>query len=508
MAELNRRMALGLAGGAMLTAAVPGVAAAADTDVVASTPLGRLRGTRAGEITVWRGIRYAEAPTGEHRFTAPRPVQPWSGIKDATEFGAAALQLAGPPRPPGPQSEDCLFLNVYSRGTRGRRPVVVWIHGGAFTSGAGSDYDGTVFAERNDIVLVTINYRLHAFGYLHLSGRPGSGNAALLDQIEALRWIRRCINGFGGDPRNVTVMGESAGAMSIGSLLGAPAATGLFRRAVLQSGGARPHFTPEQAQRTTDYVLKQLGIPGQDSPKLFTVPAADLLAAAAAANQAPELNGEVFHQVLDGRVLPTHPLRRLSPAVDLMIGTCRDESKQLAQIFPLFATGMETKLKSVVGDTRFAEIQAAYRTHSPAGRDPRLDLVSDTFVGLPSIWLAEAAHRAGATAWTYRFDYADASPLGPVHASDLAFTFGKVNQAQLHPQANLKFAQRLATQLNDSLCAFARTGDPRLPDLPRWRPFEPGARDTMIFTRHPYVRQDRVTAEIRTAWTGVPPTAF
>lgn len=269
MAEVDRRTALGLAGGAALAAALPGTAAAAsgdDSDVLARTPLGKLRGVRQDGITVWRGIRYAEAPTGEHRFTAPRPVRPWRGVRAATEFGPVAHQLAGPPRPPGPQSEDCLFLNVYSRGTQGCRPVVVWIHGGVFISGAGSDYDGTVFAERNDVVLVTINYRLHAFGFLHLPGRPGSGNTGLLDQVEALRWVRRCIGAFGGDPRNVTVMGESAGGMSIGSLLGAPAAAGLFRRAVTQSGGARPHFTPAQAQRTTDFVLKRLGIPSPTRP--------------------------------------------------------------------------------------------------------------------------------------------------------------------------------------------------------------------------------------------------
>ncbi|WHT15900.1 carboxylesterase family protein [Crossiella sp. CA-258035] len=511
MAEVDRRTALGLAGGAALAAALPGTAAAAsgdDSDVLARTPLGKLRGVRQDGITVWRGIRYAEAPTGEHRFTAPRPVRPWRGVRAATEFGPVAHQLAGPPRPPGPQSEDCLFLNVYSRGTQGCRPVVVWIHGGVFISGAGSDYDGTVFAERNDVVLVTINYRLHAFGFLHLPGRPGSGNTGLLDQVEALRWVRRCIGAFGGDPRNVTVMGESAGGMSIGSLLGAPAAAGLFRRAVTQSGGARPHFTPAQAQRTTDFVLKRLGIPSPDSPKLFTVPAADVVAAAAEASTAPELGGEVFHQVLDGHVLPVHPLRRISAKVDVLIGTCRDESNQLAGIFPMFVPGMENKLRSVAGADRFAAIQAAYREHTPAGRDPRLDLASDIFVQLPSIWLAEAVHRAGGRAWAYRFDYAHASPLGPVHASDLPFTFGKADPQRLHPQADRQVADRLARQLNDSLSAFARTGDPRLPKLPRWRPFDPADRHTLLFAEHPSISNDRVSAELRAAWAGVPPTAF
>uniref|UniRef100_UPI003F499DA1 carboxylesterase/lipase family protein n=1 Tax=Streptomyces chartreusis TaxID=1969 RepID=UPI003F499DA1 len=520
MTKITRRGLVAAGGGVVLAAGIATAAVAGQSgsprspkgsdSLIARTRSGDLRGVRQGEVVVWRGVRYAQAPTGARRFAPPYPVEPWSGVRDATEFGPVAMQIQlDPGRPPVPnQSEDCLFLNVWSRSTEGHRPVIVWIHGGAFASGAGSDYDGTAYAERGDAVLVTINYRLHAFGYLFQEARPGSGNTALLDQIGALRWVRQNISAFGGDPGNVTVMGESAGGMSIGALLGAPAARGLFRRAIVQSGGARPTFTRDGAARTTSAVLKELGIPESQSERLLAVPAQDLTEAAAAVWTDPALGGEPFHQVVDGTVLPKHPLKGLSRRVDVLIGTCRDEANQLAQVLPLFAPGLEGHTQDLIGAAAWTELEKVYKKTTPAGRDWRMDRLSAAFNVMPSIWLAEAARRAGAQAWQYRFDYPDASPQGPVHTADLMFTFGSVDTKQLKPGADAKAARSLANTMLDSFTAFARSGNPGGSGLPKWPASSTSSDAVMLFDTEPTLTADLVHPDQRAAWRGVGPTLF
>jgi para-nitrobenzyl esterase len=241
--------------------------------VVVHTSLGELRGVTAGGLYIFRGIPYARPPAGALRFRPPERPDSWSRIRDATRFGPAAPQslgLLGPVFSLGitRTDEDCLFLNVWTPGLDGqRRPVLVWIHGGAFVLGAGSQslYDGAALARRGDAVVVTINYRLGALGFLYLrqlsGGRlPASGNEGLRDQIAALQWVRDEIAAFGGDPDNVTIFGESAGAMSCATLLGTPRARGLFHRAILQSGAANHISTPETASAVAEELLSGLRI--------------------------------------------------------------------------------------------------------------------------------------------------------------------------------------------------------------------------------------------------------
>src|SRR4051812_24518459 len=214
--------------------------------VTTTTPLGALEGVDLEGCERYAGIRYARAPVGDLRFRAPQPVEPWEGVYDATRFGPSAPQpppLAGSIIAIGDlhTDEDCLFVNVYTPATdTGRRPVMVWIHGGAYTMGSGDMYDGRSLVRRGDVVVVTLNYRLGVLGWLavdHLdSSLAGSGNNGIRDQIEALRWVRDNISSFGGDPANVTVFGESAGGGSIGALLAAPDADGLFHKAIVESG--------------------------------------------------------------------------------------------------------------------------------------------------------------------------------------------------------------------------------------------------------------------------------
>ncbi|MGH7317841.1 MAG: carboxylesterase/lipase family protein, partial [Candidatus Rokuibacteriota bacterium] len=244
-----------------------------DMDVLVETRRGRVRGVTESGLAVFRGLPFARPPVGARRFQPPEPPAPWSGVRDAARFGTSAAQngaLVGPLMSLGigRTGEDCLYLNVWTpRPDRARRPVLVWIHGGAFILGSGSQllYDGSRLARRGDVVVVTVNYRLGALGFLGVQDRfgrrlPATGNEGLLDQIAALEWVRDEIAAFGGDPDNVTIFGESAGAMSCATLLGMPRARGLFHRAILQSGAANYVWPRDTAARLADQVLAEIGV--------------------------------------------------------------------------------------------------------------------------------------------------------------------------------------------------------------------------------------------------------
>ena len=246
-------------------------------EVLVETRRGTVRGVAEDGLAVFRGLPFARPPVGPLRFRPPEPPEPWAGIRDATRFGPSAAQngaLIGPLMSLGIDrtGEDCLYLNVWTpRADRGRRPVLVWIHGGAFILGSGSQtlYDGATLARRGDVVVVTINYRLGALGFLRTQDRfgqrlPATGNEGLLDQIAALEWVRDEIEAFGGDPASVTIFGESAGAMSCAILLGLPRARGLFQRAILESGAANFLWPRDIASRLADQMLADLGISSPD----------------------------------------------------------------------------------------------------------------------------------------------------------------------------------------------------------------------------------------------------
>jgi len=259
--------------------------------LLVETKCGPVRGLKEGSVNVWRGLPYAQAPVGEGRFRAPQPPQPWTEVREVSAFGAVAPQLSvglesrfnvrpGAAQLPA-QSEDCLFLNVWAPAAPGNYPVMVWVHGGSFVTGSGSMplYDGARFAAQGEVVVVTLNYRLGALGFLHLADLgPGfDNNLGLLDQVAALRWVQQNIAAFGGDPGRVTIFGESAGAMSIAALLGMPAAEGLFQAAILQSGAVRAQ-PPERAKAVVQGMLRELGI--SDPAALRTLPVEALLQAA------------------------------------------------------------------------------------------------------------------------------------------------------------------------------------------------------------------------------------
>jgi para-nitrobenzyl esterase len=502
-------------------------------DLVVSTAYGKVRGLRKGGVAQWRGIPYAEPPVGPLRFLPPRPPVPWSGERDATRFGPIAEQsrdarhamLSGVSDKLA-MGEDCLVLNVLSPAADdAKRPVVVWIHGGAFVMGSGSQplYNGSSFVTRHDLVVVTINYRLGLFGLLYLgelAGEAYRGNVTLLDQLAALRWVRENIGAFGGDPARVTIMGESAGAIAIGSLLGAPEAKGLFDRAILQSGasGLRPPDR-DDAAAVARGVLAELGV-GVDG--LAGVPAERLIAAQEQILRARGIGA--FAPFVDGELLPRPPTEAVrdgaSVHVPLLLGSNRDEWTLFDVLLgPAALEASKAQLIARLGDD-VLRIHAAYRdaiaARAPAigtarTREPDaaawVDVAGDVGLRVPVMRLAEAQARH-APVWMYRFDWespAFGGRFGATHALELPFVW---NQLEL-PVASFLLgddaagARALALQLHDAWAAFIRGGEPAAAGLPAWPRYEAPRRATMLLDRESRVADDP-DAEIRALWSELP----
>jgi len=486
---------------------------------VVCTTYGELEGVAREQHVAFYGIPYAAPPAGERRFRAPEPPASWSGVRLADTPGPAARQSSHPIpgfAASGPQDEDCLYLNVFTPAADGnRRPVLLWIHGGAFThgTGAGPLYDGGPLGRRGDVVVVTINYRLGAFGYLYLGEHlPASGvtaNAGQLDQIAALRWIRDNIAAFGGDPGNVTIFGESAGAAAVGTLLAMPAAAGLFHRAILESGSGRA-ISPRVAARVTGLFLDELGLNASAANQLLTMDASKILEAqSAVATRAQREIGLAFGPVRDERTVPHSPLDAVSAGsaarVPLIIGTNRDEVKLFAstqrreEITP---ESLRAQVAAILGKRSPEEAAAlidVYRAsrsakHLPVTNLDILDAISsDARFRIPAtrLALAHASHQPD----TYVYLFTHESPamhgsLGACHALELPFVFGTLGApTQDRFAGNGPEVERLSAAMMDAWLSFARTGRPASEDLPAWPPYDI-SRPTMIFDKPSRIEHD------------------
>ncbi|MGH9016253.1 MAG: carboxylesterase/lipase family protein, partial [Acidimicrobiales bacterium] len=426
--------------------------------VIADTSAGKIAGREKDGVLLFAGVPFAAPPTGTRRFRAPEPHEGWSDVREATHFGLVSVQvgdsLAAIGAAPVPEwSEDCLFLNVQTPALDdGRRPVMVWIHGGAFVNGTGAIpwYDGSRFVHHGDVVVVSINYRLGALGWLELGhldpDYAGSGNNGLLDQIAALEWVRDNIEGFGGDPTNVTVFGESAGAMSVGTLLGTPAAAGLFTKAIAQSGAAHNVTPLDGAVAVTDAFLGQLGRGGVEAvleakpDELLRVQqqVSEAMLAGRVERRPTSASGLPFGPVVDGTVLPRPPLDAIaagsSARIALLTGSTSDE-------WNLFAL-MDRKVEDVDGLLRrlrrfLAEpegLVSVYRAARPqAGPDDLFKtIMTDRMFRLPAVRLAEtqASHRPENT-FLYQFEFASSAfdgRLGACHALEIPFVFDNLDR--------------------------------------------------------------------------------
>jgi para-nitrobenzyl esterase len=483
------------------------------TVIEAKTQSGTVRGTVEDGVARFLGIPYAAAPFGENRFRPAQPHPGWAGVRDALELGATAPAPAYPRNfrdvlpEPVVAGEEILNLNVWAPEGASGAPVMVWIHGGAFVNGSNAVpvYDGSAFA-RDGVVLVSVNYRLGAEGFLRLPG--GETNLGLRDQIAALTWVRDTIAAFGGDPGRVTVFGESAGAMSIGALLAMPAAEGLFQRAILQSGAGHTAFSTATADMITPLVAEKAGVAVAELPQ---VPPAQLVRAHAElvkemqANPDPARFGEaaagslIYQPVIDGETLPGRPIDRIAAGsaagVDVLIGTTRDEAHLFTVAGGMAEFVTDQAVDGLVGMLGLPEGAAArYRADRPGGAPWEIlsDVLTDSIFRLPAIRLAEAHGRAR----VYEFDWpvpALGGRLGACHAAELGFVFDTL--AAGAPLNGPDAPQALADAVHAAWVAFAGSGDPG------WAPYGE-ARTVRVFGETVTTATDPRPAT-RELWTGV-----
>lgn len=499
----------------------------------AETSLGAFAGVQVGSVSVFRGVRYARAPEGEGRFRPPRPAEPRGGVRSARSFGPASYQqhiAAGLLIPDSahelnaPESEDCLSLNVTSPDVVGSRPVMVYIHGGNFVEGAGSQSwtDPTALAERGEVVVVTINYRLGALGWLYLDELGGDrysveSNLGLLDQIAALHWVKDHISAFGGDPGNVTVFGYSAGAWSIAALMAAGIAPGLFQKAIVMSGGVRCH-SPDEATGLTRQVLGALEVAPGDLDQLWELPPERFVEAL---SRVWDKNGHPFppiRPVADGKLIPTDPLaaivRGSARGVPVIVGSTLDEFKLIATTDAAEAivddASLAAHFESDLGsETARAVIDTYRRARAARGEatnpvDLFWAILSDQMFSVPGVRVAEAQSEIEPASYMYQTRWSAADPrLGACHSVDLALMFGTLDLPGIDVLSGSgRQAERLAADIQAAWGAFAASGDPNHDGLPTWPRYHVSDRNTMIFDRERWIAHAPLVAE-RDAWRGI-----
>lgn len=490
---------------------------------VVETALGKVEGRDKGAFLAFTGIRYAEAPVGDLRFRPPVPVKAWAGTLDATMYGPSAPQ----PHPVGPGlvrepiDEDCLFLNVYTPAADDRRrPVLFWIHGGSYLTGSGRNYNGRRFASDHDVVVVNINYRMGAFGFMHVGhledGLDQSVNNGMLDMICALEWVKDHIADFGGDPDNVTIFGESAGGTAIAVLLGCPGAEGLFHKAVVHSPNVDLIPVGQGHADFTNRCIERLGgDPGEGGMETLRAASVDDLIALSSpdpeANYQPGLGirkpGTVgFSPAIDGALLP-RPVAETVAArgpdnVPFMGGGCRHEGT----LFP-----------QIIGSTDYSEAEAiafferegldgsralaVYEAFSP-GSSPREKLIyalTDTVFRNSMVRIFDAAADAGATCYSWMLTTeTEFGGLRSTHALELFYLWDWVSVAP-GGLAGSNPPKDLGPAMRAFWASFARTGKPSADGEPDWPAYDTSARSVMILDAERRVEED-FDGEVRRLW--------
>jgi para-nitrobenzyl esterase len=517
------------------------------TDTIETT-LGRLAGQREAGVHVFRGIPYAAPPVPPHRFSPPRPMPPWSDVRLAHRFGAHGRQLpfpfldpalTGDPRHDATRDyhrgiafesisydEDCLTLDIWTPATSGKRPVMVWLHGGGFASGAGSWgwSRGDVLATEQDVVVVTLNHRLNIFGFLCLDAFGGRDhgyppNAGMADIVAALGWVRDNIEAFGGDPYNVTIFGQSGGGMKVSTLMAMPAARGLFHKAIVQSGPLLRAVPRERADDVAGRVLRRLEITPDPLAALQDVAPEALLDAFASAREGAIGVPRQFGPVVDGDSLPADPFDPTAPAqsagVPLLIGATTEEVTSMLgfadpTIYTIVDDDLIARLSGYCGcSTSVAEqVVATYRAARPVETAARLfaQIASDWRFGYPSTVQAD---RQSAQAPVYAYRLAWQSPvqggrMGAAHNLCMPLVFGRDKAPGVTGDGTAHHA--LAAAVQTAWANFARTGDPNHAGLPEWPRYDASDRRTMRLDTECRVERDPGAAE-RIAQATLPPRA-
>ena len=494
---------------------------------IVATRSGKVEGLERDGVHVFRGIPYAAPPVGPLRWAAPQREEAWAGTRAATSFSPQSAQtefamtkMMGEKQPA--YSEDSLYLNVWTPACDdGARPVMVWIHGGAFVWGSGDTpwYDGTKFAVHGDVVVVTINYRLGPFGFLHLGDLfegsfAGSGNAGILDQIAALEWVRECISAFGGDPDRVTVFGESAGAASVGTLLGTPSARGLFQGAIPQSGAASWISSRSRATDVAAIVVRNLGVEPGDVDALLAV-STDAVLGALPAFREDGVAALPLQPVVDGTVLHEAPLAAIAggnaAGVRVLTGTNLTEMTLFTIADPEMATldddGIRARLRTAFGEDGPALLDR-YRVRRPHASPAEVwqELATDGVFRIPAIRLLEA-QQTHAPVWSYLFTFETpvfGGILRSTHALEIPFVFDNLDRGGAEMlTGSAPERQRIADAMHRAWIAFARTGDPQHEGLPEWPGYDLERRPTMRFDTTCELLDDPA-ADDRRAFEGVP----
>ena len=468
-----------------------------DAAPLARVRSGRVRGQREQGVNVFRGIPYG-ADTAPRRFQPALPEVAWRGVRDALDYGNAAPQTGKE----GPGSEDCLYLNVWTPALRdgGKRPIVFYIHGGAYNNGSGSDplYDGSALCRRGDVVVVTVNHRLNVFGYLYLAQLgdarfADSGNVGQLDLVQALHWVRQHAAEFGGDAGNITVVGQSGGGAKIATLMAMPAARGLFQRAWTMSGQQVTAAGPRAATQRAQIAMQAVG--AADAEALRTMPMEALLAATRARDPSRVENSSLYvGPVLDGRSLPVHPFWPEAPAqsadIPMVIGNTHDETRAFLGNDPAnFALTWETlpaKLEKeqyvdLLPSVVIAEYRRLYPHYTPSEVFFAATTAGRSWRG--AVEELEARARQGAPTWAYQLDWGsplDGGRFGAFHTLDIPLVFDTTDRAGSRT-GDSDEATRVAATMSEALIALARHGDPNHGGLPRWQTYSLARRETMLF---------------------------
>ncbi|QIP17329.1 carboxylesterase/lipase family protein [Spirosoma aureum] len=518
----------------------------ADEYVVTDTSYGQIRGMRKDGVNLFRGIPYGGRISGDRRFRRPMPLQPWTGVRDALEFGAPAIQ---PPRrnEPAP-SEDCLFLNVWTPANDNRkRPVMFYSHGGGFVigSGAAGGQDGSNLARNFDVVVVETNHRLGLLGFLYLdeiagSEYAGSGNMGMLDIVDGLKWVHDNIARFGGDPANVMIWGESGGGAKTSCLYAMPSAAPYFNKASIESGPGVRMTPKEVAAETTAMLLKELNIAPKDWRKLLEVPVADLLTMQNKLPFVPPFqeknknqgmmrrNYGGFGPVVDGGALPHHPFDPTAPAISrnkpLLVGWNEDEytffawERKDTDFAKLDFEGVQKRLEPQFGQET-AKVIEAYRKATPNATAPQLYIAisSIAMMGLGSVDIAEKkVKQGGAPVYLYNFGYKSEKPIpgtdypmGTPHAMDISFKFNNEIPPRDGSQPKESFfggnrPERFVASRHfaELWTTFARTGKPTAKDVPAWPAYNLKDRPMMRIDAQCEVIDNRYSQEL-TMWRSI-----
>ena len=492
---------------------------AAATDPVAETIYGKVRGLTSPEgIKIFRGVPYGASTTGKNRFMPPDKPTPWAGVRDATVWRSKAPQVPGG----GPEftmildrvngmlgapGEDCLVVNIWTPALKDgrKRPVMFRIHGGGYTSNTGNNriYAGHNSARRGDVVYVTVNHRLGCLGFLNLADLAGpeyarSGNVGMLDLVAALEWVRDNIENFGGDPQNVLIFGESGGGMKTSTLLGMPAARGLFHRAGIESGASLRTGSREQATKLAELFLKRLGLDRSRIAELHKLPVDMLLEGQQMVSSTRLFPSDppppgAFGPILDPNVIPQHMFdpdaTTLAADIPIIIGTTRDEAMLTLggddQFYRLDEAGLRARVQRQAGAEADTVLMMYRRLFPDASAGELLVRIqTDSGFWISAITLAERqTAKSKAPVYMFRFDWKTpsfAGRFGAVHGSEIAFVLDNTRQMPVLTH-DLPQAHALAAKMNAAWIAFARTGNPGVKELPDWPAYTASTRATMLF---------------------------